>query len=111
MCLSVLLLRQRIPCLILCAIAGQWRYSSSKLKTIWSKQHGGSHYVPATAAVPAEQEEAADATLASAADDAAPTDASGRSVLLKSAEELSEAFWKDSSRGKQLLAEVSVDSA
>lgn len=91
---------------MLFAFAGQWRYAGSKLKTIWSKQHGGSHHAPAIAAAPAEQQEGADAALASAADDAAPTDSSGRAVLLKSAEDLSEAFCKDSGRGRQLLQEV-----
>lgn len=93
-------------CSMLFAFAGQWRYAGIKLTTIWTKQHGGSHHAPAIAAAPAEQQQGADAALASAADDAAPTDSSGRAVLLKSAEELSEAFWKDSSRGRQLLQEV-----
>lgn len=95
--------------------AGQWRYASNKLKTIWSKQHtGSSRHLTAKAAAPAEQEEAEQASKAGALEAAAateaekqgPVDASGRAVLLKSPEDLSDAFWKDSKKGKGLLQEV-----
>jgi hypothetical protein len=104
-------------CLLLCA--GQWRYASNKLKTIWSKQHGGSHHTPALkpAAAPAEQQETEQASTAAAVapagtePDQAATDALGRAVLLRSAEELSDAFWTDSKKGKGLLQEVRVSVA
>lgn len=77
------------------ACAGQWRFASSKLKTIWAKQ------------LDAEQQATAAPPGALAAAEQAPVDASGRAVLLKTAEELSDAFWKDSPQGRALLQEVS----
>jgi hypothetical protein len=101
--------------LLLCA--GQWRYASNKLKTIRLKHHGGSPHTPSlkSAAASQEQQETEQAFTAAAAppagtdpDEQAPTDASGRPVLLRSAEELSDAFWRDSAKGKGLLQEVGV---
>jgi len=98
------------------AIAGQWRFASSKLKTIWAKQHGRDSAVPpatlpATGPSVGEEEAGAEqqaraAGLALAGSDRGPVDASGKAVLLKSAEELSAAFWKDSRQGRDLLRQV-----
>lgn len=99
------------------AVAGQWRFASNKLKTIWAKQHGRDIAV-APANLPAAEasgnaeagaEQQANATgRVLAGSSQGPVDASGKAVLLKSAEELSAAFWKDSKQGRDLLRQVSA---
>lgn len=88
-----------------CSVAaGQWRYASNKLKTIWHKQHGSKHSIANTPAADNQQQEPAASALA--VDEQPAVDASGRVVMLKSAEEMFDAFWKDSKQGRALLQEV-----
>jgi hypothetical protein len=82
---------------------GQWRYASSKLKTIWHKQHGSKHSIASTPAADNQQQEPASAAVV---DEQPAVDASGRVVMLKSAEAMFNAFCKDSKQGRALLQEV-----
>jgi hypothetical protein len=91
--------------------AGQWRYASSKLKAICCKQHAGSLRAIASAAEQqpqAAQQEKAQGHVGPAADaaDQPPVDASGKHVLLRSVDEMADAFWKESKMGTALLQEV-----
>lgn len=78
---------------------GQWRFASSRLKTICARQ-GATAAAPVLAAAEQEQQHQQQQ------EQEAPVDACGRPVLLKSAEDLAEAFWRDSKKGKALMHEV-----
>jgi hypothetical protein len=96
--------------------AGQFRYASSKLKAICCKQHAGSLRAIALKASAAEQQPQDSsvqqskpqepAGAAADAEEQPPVDASGKHVLLRSVDEMADAFWKESKLGTALLQEV-----
>lgn len=114
--------------------AGQWKYASRQLRTIWAKQHshtassrqlvtqlpgiaGGSLNNSTPQQSPPSPGQDASGAAGNAAGSAAaaaivdsdtpPLDpATGKPVMLKTAAQFAQTFWQDSASGRELLKEV-----